>query len=76
MTVNPAMARILARKLSEIIQSDDFYGVGLCTACGENSEDYCEPDTQEARCTACGCDSVYGIEELLIDIGEDLGIEI
>lgn len=40
---------------------------GFCIACGEEVEG-CEPDAREYECPECGTDTVYGAEELLIEV--------
>jgi hypothetical protein len=40
---------------------------GFCICCGEEAEG-CEPDAHEYECESCGEASVYGAEELLIQI--------
>lgn len=40
-------------------------GIGFCTKCREEAG-YCEPDARGYECEYCGCDAVYGMEELLL----------
>lgn len=40
---------------------------GICTACGEDQEG-CEPDARGYICESCGKSTVYGAEELLLEI--------
>jgi len=40
---------------------------GFCITCG-NEQGNCEPDAREYECEACGEDTVYGAEELLMDL--------
>lgn len=39
---------------------------GICTACGEISESFCEPDARNYLCDSCGKRQVYGMDELLL----------
>ena len=68
MTINPAMARILAKKLSTLYQSDDFYGIGICAVCGEFSGDYLDPYLSQGTCSHCGDSAVYGAYALVLDL--------
>jgi len=40
--------------------------MGLCLVCGAESEDMVEPDARKYPCSACGENSVYGAEEIMI----------
>lgn len=40
---------------------------GFCIKCGLE-HDGCEPDMRKGECEACGTDTVYGAEELLIRV--------
>ena len=40
---------------------------GFCIACGDEV-DGCEPDASEYECPECMTDTVYGAEELLIEV--------
>ena len=55
-------------RLEEIEEAVLEGGIGFCTECGEQSDDFCEPDACCYTCTNpdCGEASVYGAEELLI----------
>jgi hypothetical protein len=44
----------------------DECGVGLCTACGEQSDDFAEPDAENYRCASCGQMKVCGTASLLV----------
>jgi hypothetical protein len=43
---------------------EEYYGI--CVNCGEY-EDGCEPDLKDGECEYCGRNSVFGIEEALLD---------
>lgn len=55
--------RIDLDRVMSAIESGDY--MGFCTSCGEEAHGV-EPDAHEYTCEACGCDTVYGAEELLI----------
>ena len=40
---------------------------GFCVACGEE-QDGCEPDARGYECESCGKHTVYGAEELLVEV--------
>lgn len=40
---------------------------GFCIACG-NEQSGCEPDAREYTCEACGEDTVYGSDELAMEM--------
>lgn len=42
---------------------------GFCTTCGAEA-DGCEPDAREYRCDNCGQYTVYGAEELLMQVAD------
>lgn len=39
---------------------------GICTACGEISESFCEPDARNCLCDSCNTHNVYDMDELLL----------
>lgn len=41
-------------------------GHGYCRACKEESESYCDPDQRATKCSFCGENEVYGLEELIM----------
>jgi hypothetical protein len=41
---------------------------GFCIACGQET-DGVEPDARRYHCPACQLDTVFGVEELLIELG-------
>jgi len=41
-------------------------GLGYCVACGEEREDYTDPDAERCKCESCGQHQVYGLDNLLI----------
>jgi Zn finger protein HypA/HybF involved in hydrogenase expression len=61
-TTRPAFEKILERA-EEIIGEDN--ATGICLACGEEQAG-CEPDRSRVRCDACGRQTVYGAEEILL----------
>ncbi len=42
---------------------------GMCIACGDQADQFIEPDTRGAPCEACGNRTVYGLEELVVHLG-------
>lgn len=62
---------ITTDRLLETINRSHFSlgNPGICVACGED-DDNCEPDAHEYLCESCGAKAVYGVEELLIMLGE------
>lgn len=62
MYIHPSITqdRIIA-----VVQEDD--NRGFCVSCGEEAHNV-EPDAREYRCSACNANSVYGAEELLIEL--------
>ena len=57
---------ITEERIVEAIGRDDMEGI--CTACGETSQDSCEPDAREYECHHCGSFKVYGASELLFHL--------
>ena len=49
---------------SEYLEAREEY-YGYCLECGEQRGE-CEPDARGYYCDNCGCNAVYGAEELLI----------
>jgi ribosomal protein L37E len=47
------------------VEEDD--NRGFCVACGDEAYNV-EPDAKEYTCESCGSPSVYGAEELLIEM--------
>jgi len=41
-------------------------GIGFCKSCGEQSEEFCEPDARNYACFSCEENEVFGASELLI----------
>ena len=39
---------------------------GFCIECGHQTCGGCEPDARKYTCEACGKDTVYGAEELVL----------
>ena len=54
-------------RLLEAVQESTFgmENIGFCIECGEE-RDGCEPDARNYPCDACGTNTVYGAQELLI----------
>jgi len=54
-------------RLLEAVQEQMFgtENPGFCIKCGEE-RDGCEPDARKYHCDACGEESVYGAQELLM----------
>lgn len=40
---------------------------GFCIKCGKE-QDGCEPDAREYECESCGTNTVYGADELLMEL--------
>lgn len=47
----------------------DHYRIGVCIACGEDSDD-CDPDTEGATCEYCGKRAVIGWEQLVLRVAK------
>jgi uncharacterized protein (DUF58 family) len=59
------MAKLTLDLIMAALEDGDY--VGFCIACGEQ-HDECEPDARRYPCTACGKNTVYGAEEILLMI--------
>lgn len=66
MTMHPTITadRLLDACQRRLTSLDD---PGFCKACG-NEQFGCEPDARRYRCEACGAATVYGCEELLLEV--------
>lgn len=56
---------ITLARVTAMVRRDDYEGI--CTACG-NTADNVEPDARGYTCETCGSPSVYGAEELLLQM--------
>lgn len=52
--------------VEQFVEEEYEGGVGYCTACGSQHEDYVDPDGREIHCTNCGMSTVYGLSELMM----------
>lgn len=62
--------RKVSRRLIEDLARRTFFGtenLGLCRMCGME-HDGCEPDAENYHCEQCGCDTVDGVQNLLLSI--------
>lgn len=53
-------------RVMEACEADD--NLGICIACGEDCGMPCEPDARNYECDSCGKHSVFGAEELLLEL--------
>ena len=58
-------ASITEDRIIEAIEANE--SLGFCTACGEDAYGV-EPDARKYTCDVCGLQTVYGAEELLLEI--------
>jgi hypothetical protein len=56
--------RFKLEQIEPSLLSDEM--AGFCLACGEQSDDNCEPDARNYKCSACGEMQVFGASEILI----------
>ena len=52
----------------------DLDNLGICVSCGER-QGGCEPDAREYVCESCGSQTVFGLEQALIEGLVDIGDE-
>jgi hypothetical protein len=57
---------VTRKRVHEATLADE--GLGICCACGADSEDFCEPDARNYHCSACGQNAVFGAEEIAITL--------
>lgn len=60
---------ITLRKLEKAVRSEMFglENPGFCIACG-SEHGGCEPDAREYPCGSCGKKTVYGAQEIMMEI--------
>jgi hypothetical protein len=51
-------------EIEEELAADD--NSGRCIECGAVAEQPCEPDARKYKCSACGQDAVYGLQEIVL----------
>ncbi len=51
---------------NDFITQQEEGGIGYCTVCHEQHEDYVDPDGRDILCRHCGVPSVHGLEEMLV----------
>lgn len=42
-------------------------GEGFCIGCGQDADEYCDPDTRQGICPNCGQETIYGLEALIVN---------
>ena len=69
MTLHPSLTvEKIVRAVRRSMRDDTF--PGFCIACGRKAKQLCESDAREYPClyASCGQQTVYGAEELLLEI--------
>lgn len=66
MKLHPSLTE---ERIMEAVQRHMFSldNPGFCIDCGHEQEG-CEPDMRKGECESCGEKSVYGAEELLLEV--------
>lgn len=52
-------------RVMQAVEEDD--NLGFYLACGDEAYNV-EPDARKYTCESCGCDEVYGAEEILVQL--------